>query len=142
MQRPQGRGGHHGGDDLHGEAAALHSKQRAGHHHHGQVDRGHPRGQRAVKHRPVQQDVDLVQLVPQYRDADRDRQQGPAINPTPRLTGPGAITVAMMDAAITGSTARYHLSCCRPSRSARRQRRVTLAAAAMAAASPHATARS
>ena len=42
---------------------------------------------------------------------------------------------------MSGRTARNHLSCWRLTRSARRQRSVTLATAAAAAATPHTTAR-
>ena len=89
VQRPQRAGGQHGRDDLHGQAAALQAEdrtERLGGHDHGQVDPGHPRGQHAVQHRPVQQDVDLVEPVPQDRDPDRDGHQDAA----PAAPGPGS----------------------------------------------------
>jgi hypothetical protein len=66
----------------------------------------------------------------------------PATAPSPTFTGPPeAKNPAVSAAREIGSTTRYHLSCWRSARSARRQRTATLAAAAPAAASPHATAR-
>jgi hypothetical protein len=47
----------------------------------------------------------------------------------------------MKDRSASGRTARNHLSCWRLTRSARRQRSVTHATAAAAAATPHTTAR-
>ena len=54
----------------------------------------------------------------------------PAGSARARLHGPGATRVAISETMVNGSTARNHLSCWRLTRSARRQRSVTLAAAA------------
>ena len=57
----------------------------------------------------------------------------PAGSARARLHVPGKTRVAISEAMVNGSVARSHLSCWRPTRSARRQRSVTLAAAPAAA---------
>ena len=89
VQRPQRARGQHGRDDLHGAGCGPARRTPSGRRPRRPGRPRPPRGQQAVQHRPAQQDVDLVQPVPQDRDADRDRHQDAGQQPRARLPCPG-----------------------------------------------------